>query len=122
MAQKITSFTQLNTWQSSRQFAVIIYKISKKFPKAEIFGLSSQIKRSSVSVSANIAEGFSRSGRKDKIHFYHIAMGSLTETLSHAYIAFDLGFIDKTDIQYIEEQFTNIQKMLFGLIKSVKGL
>ena len=68
----ITSFTQLRTWQKSREFAVRVYEDTKSFPDAEKFGLTSQVRRSATSVSANIAEGFSRSGAKEKIQFYHL--------------------------------------------------
>ncbi len=115
---KITSFTQLRTWQKAREFATCIYKLTTNFPAAEKFGLSSQMRRAAVSVAANIAEGFSRSTRKDKTHFYTIALGSLTEALSHAYIALDLDFLKQTDIILIEEQVTDLHKMMNGLIKT----
>jgi four helix bundle protein len=116
--EKISSFTQLRTWQNSRVLAVEIYRLTKQFPPEEKFGLSSQIRRSAVSVSANIAEGFSRSGTKEKIQFYTIALGSLTETLSHAYIACDLDFLPQNELKSIEEKVIEIQKMTNGLIKS----
>jgi len=121
MTDKITSFTQLRTWQNGRELAVAIYKMTEKFPTSEKFGLVSQIRRSAVSIPANIAEGFSRSGEKDKTRFYSISLGSLTETLSHAYIAFDLGFIKQTDLQFIEERVADLHKMINGLIKSAQG-
>ena len=113
----ITSFKQLRTWQYAREFAVNIYEITQQFPSAEKYGLVSQITRSAVSVPANIAEGFSRSGQKDKIRFYSIALGSLTETLSHLYIAADLNFIKPQQLVIIEERCTVIHKMINGLIK-----
>jgi four helix bundle protein len=71
-----------------------------------------------VSVAANIAEGFSRNSAKEKIQFYSIALGSLTETLSHSYIACDLGFMQAEDLQSLKEKVENIHKMINGLIKS----
>lgn len=121
MTDSITSFTQLRTWQKARKFAVGIYKLTESFPADEKFGLSSQIRRSAVSIGANIAEGFSRSTQKDKVHFYIIGLGSLTETLSHSYIAHDLGYITKRNIEYIQVEFTDLHKMINGLIKSAKG-
>lgn len=121
MPDKITSFTQLRTWQHARQFATHVYKITANFPTDEKYGITAQIRRSAVSVAANIAEGFSRSGLKDKTNFYSIALGSLTETLSHAFIAHDLGFLKQTDIQFIEQKVTELHKMLNGLIKSAQG-
>jgi four helix bundle protein len=120
-SEKIISFTQLRTWQNARVFAVYVYKQTEKFPNYEKFGLTAQIRRSALSVPANIAEGFSRNGLKDKTNFYGIALGSLTETLSHAYIAFDLGFLHDTDIKFIETKTTDLQKMINGLIKSAQG-
>ena len=117
----ITSFTQLRTWQKSREFAVRVYEDTKSFPDSEKFGLTSQVRRSATSVSANIAEGFSRSGAKEKIQFYHIALGSLTETLSHMYIAHDLGFCDQTTLEWYEGEGENIHKMLNGMIKTSTG-
>lgn len=117
-AGKISSFKDLRSWQFARELSVFIYRTSEHFPNDERFGLSSQIRRSSVSVPANIAEGFSRSGKKDKIHFYQISLGSLTETLSHAYIAYDLGFIKSKQLGIIEEKTETLHKMINGLIKN----
>ena|SRR5882762_677386 len=118
MAEKITSFTQLRTWQNAREFAVNIYGVTKSLPESERFGLTSQMRRSAVSVAANIAEGFSRNGLKDKVRFYSIALGSLTETLSHLYIAHDLGFLGQVNIQSIEGEVTDLHKMINGLMRS----
>ena len=67
---KINSFTDLIAWQKAHQFVLIIYKIAYSFPKEETFGLSSQLKRAAISISSNIAEGFSRKTNKDKVHFF----------------------------------------------------
>lgn len=117
---KITSFTQLRSWQNARQLAVYVYKLTASFPSSEKFGLSAQIQRSAVSVAANIAEGFSRSGAKEKANFYSFALGSLTETLSHAFIAYDLSFIPDKELKSIEEKVTDLHKMINGLIKSLQ--
>jgi four helix bundle protein len=119
--EKITSFVQLRTWQKAREFSVRIYRATDHFPKSELFGLASQIRRSGVSIAANIAEGFSRSTQKDKAHFYSMALGSLTETLSHSYIASDLGFLKPSELELIEQEVTDLHKMLNGLIKSAQG-
>jgi four helix bundle protein len=117
---KITSFTQLRSWQHGRELAVAVYKLTEKFPTTERFGLVSQIQRSAVSVPANIAEGFSRSGSKEKAQFYSVALGSLTETLSHAYIAYDLSFIIQKELKLMDEKVADLHKMIKGLIKSVQ--
>ena len=77
--QKIRKFTDLKVWQESRKLVKCIYKITYLFPKEEMFGLVSQMKRSSVSIASNIAEGFKRDTMKDKVHFYIMAHGPLTE-------------------------------------------
>ena len=118
---KIVSFTQLRSWQKARELTTEIYRATSLFPKEEKFGLSSQLRRSAVSVPGNIAEGFSRNTAKDKAQFYSISLGSLTETLSHLYIAQDLGFIKKTDLAMLEEKVINLHKMINGLIKSAQG-
>ena len=121
MAEKITSFTQLRTWQEARKFAVEIYKITEDLPAHERFGLVSQMHRAAVSVAANIAEGFSRNTANDKIRFYAMALGSLTEILSHAFIARDIGFLSATKLEYIDRQMTELHKMINGMMKSAKG-
>jgi four helix bundle protein len=95
-----------------------VYRFSKNFPEDERFGLTSQIRRSAVSVAANIAEGFSRQSANDKKYFYTIALGSLTETLSHSYIAYDLGFIDHQTVEAFELNCTELQRMINGMIKT----
>lgn len=115
---KITSFTDLRTWQKARKFAVAIYEDTKSMPSDEKFGIVSQMRRSAVSIPANIAEGFSRSGIKEKIQFYHITLGSLTETLSHCYISNDLGYLADDKLKWYEEEAENIHKMVNGMIKT----
>lgn len=76
---KIRNFTDLNAWKESHKLVLEIYKVTKNFPREEIFGLFSQIKRSAVSITSNIAEGFGRFSKKEQIQFYYISIGSLTE-------------------------------------------
>lgn len=120
MTEKITSFTQLRTWQKAREMAVDMYRKVDTFPAVEKFGLTSQIKRSVSSIAANIAEGFSRNGKRDKVQFYAIALGSLTETQSHCYIAYDLGYLTKSDLLIIEERSIDLHKMINGLMRSAQ--
>lgn len=119
--EKITSFTQLRTWQNARHLAVHLYEVTRTFPADERFGLTSQLRRAAVSVAANIAEGFSRNTAKDKVNFYGMALGSLTETMSHMYISYDLGYIDKDSLQPILTKTDELQKMIHGLIKTAAG-
>ena len=94
------SFEKLIVWQDSKELIILLYKITKKFPDDERFGLTSQIKRAAVSVSSNLAEGTSRTSSKDRAHFTTIAYSSLMEVLNQLIIAYELKFIDeKTYIQ-----------------------
>jgi four helix bundle protein len=119
--EKITTFTQLRTWQKASDLVVAIYEITKLFPKDELFSLTSQIRRSAVSVPSNIAEGFSRASAKDKAHFYVMSLGSLTETLNHVYISQKLSYISSEEVHMIETEITDLNKMLNGMIKSARG-
>jgi len=98
----------------------LVYRVTEQFPAAERYGLCSQLRRAATSIAANIAEGFSRNTQKDKRHFYAIALGSLTEALSHSYIASDLGFMKQKDIQFLEEKGSDINKMINGMMKSAQ--
>jgi len=115
---KINSFTDLNTWKEGHKLVLSIYKLTKKFPINERFGLVSQINRAVVSVTSNIAEGFSRPGRKDKINFYYMAVSSLTETQNQLIIARDLGYLNTKEFVNIKDQTVVVQKLIHGLIKS----
>lgn len=118
---KIKSFTDLNVWKGGHKLVLTIYKITLNFPQAEIYGLTNQMRRCVVSITSNIAEGFSRSSRKEKIQFYYIALGSLTELQNQLLISKDLGYIDKAKFTPIAEQTVIVHKLLNGLIKSIKS-
>jgi len=121
MTDTIKSFTQLRTWQKARELAVSAYRVTMHLPRTELYGLSSQLQRTSVSVAANIAEGFSRNTEKEKINFYGTALGSLTEVQSHLYIASDLKFVSKNELDTLINETIELQKMINGLKKSAKG-
>lgn len=116
MNKKIKSFTDLVAWKKSHEFAIEIYKITKQFPNNEKFGLTDQLRRASISITSNIAEGFSRRTSKEKIRFYNTAFGSLLEIQSQLLISKDLGFFK--DIGVIFVKSVEIKKLISGLIKS----
>lgn len=118
---KITSFTDLRSWQNARQLAVSIYKTTKEFPADEKFGLTSQMRRAGVSVAANIAEGFSRNTAKDKVNFYSMALGSLTELISHCYISFDLEYLNAQVLEKTLADADDLERMIRGLMKTAQG-
>jgi len=118
---KITNFTDLFAWQKSHKLVLDIYEITKKFPREEMYGLTNQIRRASVSVSSCIAEGFSRGTSKDKTQFYRMSMGSLTEVQNQLLISKDLDYISKKEYEHSFELSVEVQKLIFGLIRSIKG-
>lgn len=119
--KKIGTFYDLNVWKESHKLTIMIYKITKRFSRDEIFGLTSQIRRASVSISSNIAEGFSRSSHKEKLNFYAIALGSLTETQNQLLISRDVGYIDTNVFKTIWGQTITVSKLCNGLIKKMKS-
>jgi four helix bundle protein len=121
-AGKIKSFTQLNAWKESHSLVLKIYEISKKFPKDEQFGLTNQIRRAAISITSNIAEGFSRSSYKEKSQFYSMALGSLTEVQNQLLIAKDLKYITEVEFKNTADMTVIISKLLNGLIKKSKTM
>lgn len=99
---------------------MFIYSISKKFPEDEKFGIISQLRRASVSITSNIAEGFGRKNGKEKIYFYRIAHGSLIEVKSLAFVLRDTGMIDLKIFEELYLYISETQALLIGLIKSTK--
>ena len=119
-AEKITSFTKLIAWQKAHQLVVKIYTTTTSFPPHEIHSLTDQIRRSAVSISSNIAEGFGRSSQKEKVQFYSIALASLTELQNQLLIARDIGYLPVEKFRDLAEQTIEIGKILGGLKRSVK--
>ena len=118
--QKITSFTQLIAWQKGHQLVLAAYKLITKFPKTENFALSDQMRRCAVSITSNIAEGFSRQTDKEKVQFYFTAKGSLTELQNQLLIAKDVNYLTKPDFDKIAQQTVEVHKLINGLIKAKK--
>ena len=110
----------LEVWKKSMDFVTLIYDITSSFPESEKFGLANQIRRASVSIPSNIAEGASRQHNKEFIQFLYVAFGSLNEVETQYTIALNLGFIDKEVYSKLEESKNDIGKMLSGLIKYQK--
>jgi four helix bundle protein len=119
-SNKIQEFTDLKTWQEGHQLVLLTYKATKKFPKEELFGLVSQMRRAAVSVTSNIAEGFGRHGYKEKTQFYYLAHGSLIELKNQIIIARDIAYIPSSDFVALREQLNRTHQLLLGLIKASK--
>lgn len=114
------SFTDLNAWKQAHLLVLEVYKTTKLFPKEEQYSLVDQIRRAAISIVSNIAEGFSRESYKEKVQFYAIARGSLTEVQSQLLVARDLEFMDKKIFDETEYLVISVNKLLSALIKSSK--
>lgn len=121
MENKITKFTDLRAWKESHKLVLMIYEITKNFPKEELFGLVSQMRRCAVSITSNIAEGFGRRSYKEKIQFYLIARGSLIELQNQLLVAKDVKFLNEKDFKEIANQSVEAHKILNGLIKGSRA-
>jgi four helix bundle protein len=115
------SFETLDVWQYARELVKMIYSTTSTFPSEEKYGLISQLRRASVSVSSNIAEGSTRWSKKEKARFYEMAFGSLIETLNHLIIALDLQFISESDHLNLRDHIERIGRMLNGLYGDAKS-
>ena len=108
----IKSYRDLSIWQRTKSFAVLMYKITEKFPAHELYGLTSQIRRSAVSMPSNIAEGFRRKSSKEKLQFLRVAYGSGAELETQLEIAHDLGYINDSIYEGVTKEFGGIMKMI----------
>ncbi|MCX5632095.1 MAG: four helix bundle protein [Phycisphaerae bacterium] len=115
MNKPAKSFQDLIVWQKAHSFVIEIYKMTVCFPKTEMYGLTSQIRRAAVSVPANITEGFKKTGKADKIRYYNIAQGSLEECRYYLLLAKDLGYCDSVSLSQNAEE---ISKILTAYINS----
>lgn len=115
MEEKRFSFEGLEVYKAARMLVRDVYRLQQRFPKFETYALGDQIRRSSSSVTSNIAEGSGRNSFKEKSHFIEIAYGSLMEVFSQLQIAEDLGYLTENDIDEIRPQFISVAKMLSGL-------
>lgn len=113
----IKRFEDLEVWQLSRALVKEVYEITQKVEFQKDFGLKDQVRRYTVSIMANISEGFERKTQKEFINFLFIAKGSCGELRSHFYIAFDLGYINKETFDNLQNQTITISKSLSGFIK-----
>ena len=113
----IKKFEDLEVWQLARVLVKGVYEITQKSEFQKDFGLRDQVRRSAVSIMANVSEGFERKTQKEFINFLCIAKGSCGELRSHFYIAFDLRYIDKEKLDNLQNQTLTISKSLSGFIK-----
>jgi four helix bundle protein len=114
------NFKELKVWQRSHQITLKIYKITKNFPREELYGLISQMRRSSASVPTNIAEGCGRGSNAELARFLQIAMGSASELEYQLLLSLDLSFIDLTTYNNLNIELTETKRMLNSLLQKLK--
>ncbi len=117
---KIQNFTDLNAWREGHALVLGVYLITKTFPKEELFGLTSQMRRCAVSITSNIAEGFGRHSHKEKIQFYFIASGSVLELQNQLIIARDTDLINEKEYVNLFNRTIDVHKIIGGLIRSIR--
>jgi four helix bundle protein len=116
----LSDYKKLEVWQKAHQLVLKIYKLTLHFPKEELYGLTSQIRRAAISVPANIAEGTGKGSNSELVRYLRIAMGSAKEVEYYLLLGRDLGFIEIPMYQEIEQEAVRIIRMLTGLIRSLK--
>ncbi len=115
----MNNYKELKIWQKSVDLAVKVYQMTKDFPKEELYGITSQIRRSAISVASNIAEGAGRNSKKDFNNFLGISNGSTCELETQLIIAQKVDFIDKRALESVQQEIVEIQKMNWSLKKSL---
>lgn len=114
-------FRKLDVWQKAHQLTLTVYKSTVYFPKDELYGLTSQVRRASASIPANIAEGCGRDGAAELARFLQIAMGSASELEYHLLLAHDLGFVDSSTYQELDSNVVEVKRMLAAFIQKLRG-
>ncbi|GHV14898.1 four helix bundle protein [Fibrobacterales bacterium] len=117
--EKIQTFKELRVWQEAMNLAEMIYIQTKNFPKEEVYGMTSQIRRAVISVPANIAEGYGRKNRAEYLNFLSIANGSLKETETHLLLSQRIGYLTETQMEMFQKQLDVVGKLLTAIRKSL---
>jgi four helix bundle protein len=116
----LKNYTDLKVWQKAYKLCIDIYKLTSIFPKEELYCLTSQIRRSSISIPSNIAEGYGRGAIKEYIRFLYVAYGSYCELETQLLLCYDLGYMAEEQKKEILKKAKEIERMLKALIKSLK--
>jgi len=116
--EKAKRFTDLTVWQKAHSFVLSVYRLSEAFPKSEIYGLTSQLRRAAVSIPANIAEGFKRTSRVEKVRFMNIAQSSLEESRYYLLLSNDLGYVNTKGLLC---QLDEVGRLLEGYSKAIRS-
>ena len=115
-----SSFQDLLAWQKGHQFVLLVYQVTNRFPNFERFGLTSQFQRAAVSIPANIAEGYKKMGKADKLRFINIAQGSLEECRYYIILSKDLGYINNNDVTQMNIIIEDTSRLLNAYGKKIK--
>ncbi len=115
-------YTKLDVWLESRKLTNMVYELTKRFLKNEVYGLTNQIRRCAVSIPSNIAEGCGRQTSKETIHFLHISRGSLYELETQCFLAFDQKYINENEFNSVFELIQSCKRLLNGFINYYKKL
>lgn len=113
-------FKELRVWTKAHELTMLVYKLTRTFPRDEVYGLTSQVRRSAASIGANIAEGCGRHSDGEMARFLQIARGSASETEYHLLLAKDLGFLQDSDFLAVEQSVVAVQRMLTALVQKVQ--
>jgi four helix bundle protein len=116
----VKDFKELRVWSKAHELTILVYKLTRAFPRDEVYGLTSQVRRSAASIGANIAEGCGRRSDGEMARFLQIARGSASETEYHLLLAKDLGFLQQSDFQTAEQSVVAVQRMLTALVQKVQ--
>jgi four helix bundle protein len=114
-------FRSLKAWQKAHEMALRVYKAAQPFPREELYGLVSQLRRAASSVPANIAEGCGSDGNREFARFLNIALRSASETEYHLLLARDLGYLDLKTHELLNDQVTEVKRMLTGLVEKLNA-
>lgn len=116
------NYKNIKAWQLADQLALKVYSVTRRFPKEEIYGITSQLRRAAISVPTNIVEGASRNHKKEYLHFLYIARGSLAETEYLVSVAHRLEYVPEgNECEHLKNLISDVHSKLYGLIKSVKS-
>jgi four helix bundle protein len=114
------NYRDLQTWNKAHNLTLELYKLSRQFPKDEIYGLTSQLRRAASSIGANLAEGCGRQSNPEFARFVRISMGSASELDYHLLLSRDLGFLENTAYDHVSKSLTEVRKMLASLLSTVE--
>ena len=115
------NYRDLEVWEKSHKLTIDLYKLSRAFPKEELYGLTSQLRRAAVSIGANLAEGCGRRTAPELARFVRLAMGSASELDYHLLLCRDFKFVTVDEYERQSKELTRIRKMLFGLLTSIEN-